>query len=229
MATAGDESFLRTQLNRGHVGASVLEVGSRDWQAGEGNMSRVIVESGRSWEGCDITTGPGVDFVLDLLDDAAVAAEQRRWQTVLVFNVLEHVYDPISALRNAVSLVENGGNCILCGPAIWELHAFPADYWRPQPDFFDEFSRRERLALLDLSWVLQQWAYLPGRQPRIRVIPVDELRDRHGRQAPGRLTASQTFGWFRSRASIGVQRALNLTGRSSQFPKTSIGAVLRKQ
>ena len=64
-------------------------------------VSRVHA-SGLEWQGCDIESGPGVDFQLDIRDSAAVqAAASERWDTVLAFNLLEHVYDPTAALADS--------------------------------------------------------------------------------------------------------------------------------
>lgn len=226
MAVAADTYFLRTVMH--HVGSSVLEIGSRDWQGGAGNMRGVIEASGRRWEGCDLEDGPGVSFTFDVLDPARI---DRRWSTVLLFNLLEHVYAPADALRNSLALVEPGGTCVVCGPAIWELHDYPADYWRPMPDFFVEFSRRHgcSIATGSFQWVLNEWAYLPGRPPATRVIPIEELTRDGQKQVPSRLTASKVYGRRRAAVSIALQRSLNLTGRVMQFPTVGLGVVLVKE
>jgi hypothetical protein len=79
----------------------------------------------------------------------AEAQIARRWPTVLVFNLLEHVFDPITVLHHSLSLVEPGGTCLVVGPVIWPLHDYPADYWQPLPDFFIEFARREGAEVVD--------------------------------------------------------------------------------
>lgn len=44
---------------------------------------------------------------------------------------------------DSLHLVKPGGLCVVVGPTVWQLHDYPADYWRPLPDFFIEFGRRE--------------------------------------------------------------------------------------
>lgn len=220
MAVPADRTYLRAAMEHGHVGTSVLEIGSRDWQGGEGNMRAVVTSSGRTWSGCDIEVGPGVDFTLDILDDDQVGAVGREWGTVLLFNLLEHVYDPVTALTNSLRLVEPGGTAVICGPAIWELHGFPRDYWRPMPDFFTEYAARHGMTVGLMQWVLNEFAWIPGREPHTRLMPV-------GDQFPGRLTTGATYGKARSAVSIGLQRSLNLTGRFTIFPRVGLGLVLR--
>jgi hypothetical protein len=126
--------------------------------------------------------------------------------------------------------VAPGGTCVVCGPAIWELHDYPADYWRPMPDFYLEFARRDGYAIEDgsLSWVLNEWRYLPGRGASTRVIPVADLTTDGQKQVPSRLTSAQVYGRSRTAVSVGLQRALNLTGRVTRFPNVGLGVVLRK-
>lgn len=228
VAVDADFHYLRSVM--GMVGPRVLEIGSRAWQGDAGNMRIAIEQAGRVWTGCDIEAGHGVDFTLDLLDDDAVGGVGQTWSSVLLFNLLEHVYEPILALRNAMRLVEPGGSCVICGPAVWELHDYPRDYWRPLPDFYIEFARREGHELEPgaLAWVLNEWPYLPGRPPHCRVIPVGELTQDGQKQLPSRLTATQTYGPARTIVSVGIQRALNLTGRVTRFPNVGLGVVIRR-
>lgn len=222
MAVPTDFSYLQRVIATGQLRAPVLEIGSRDHQGGEGNARATCENAGLPWEGADIDAGPGVDFTLDILDAVAVAAVGRQWGTVLLFNLLEHVYDPTSALRNATMLVESGGAIVVVGPSVWQLHDYPRDYWRPMPDFFLEFARREGMVVVaeHFCWLLEQHE---------GIIPVESLTKPNGqKQLPGRNTAVEVFGTFRATASLYIQRALNLTGRVMHFPQVGIGVVLRK-
>jgi hypothetical protein len=222
MAVATDFSYLRRLISAGEVRAPVLEIGSKDHQGGSGNARSTCEAAGLAWEGTDIAGGSGVDFTLDILDADAVAGVARRWPTVLVFNLLEHVYEPVVALRHAVSLVEPGGAVVVVGPSVWELHDYPRDFWRPMPDFFLEFARRHDLELVEehFCWLLEH---------HDRIIPIDTLTTPAGQKRfPGRDAAVEVFGAFRATASRYIQRGLDLTGRTMHFPQIGIGVVLRK-
>lgn len=222
MAVPTDFAYLRRIIAAGEVRGRVLEIGSRDHQGGVGNARTTCEGAGLAWEGADIDAGAGVDFTLDILDPEAVGAIDRRWATVLLFNLLEHVYEPALALRQATSLVEPGGAVVVVGPSVWQLHDYPRDYWRPMPDFFIEFARRHELALVGahFCWLLE------GRD---RIIQIDELTTPGGqKQFPGRNTAVEVFGALRATTSRYIERSLNLTGRVMHFPQVGIGAVLRK-
>lgn len=222
MAVPTDFRYLRRVIEAGEVGETVLEVGSRDHQGGAGNARSTCESAGLRWEGADIAAGPGVDFQLDILDAKEVAAVGRQWATVLLFNLLEHVYEPAVALRHASALVEPGGALVVVGPSVWQLHDYPRDYWRPMPDFFSEFADRQGLRVVDdhFCWLLER---------REQIIDIDSLTTPAGqKQFPGRNTASQVFGRFRATASLYIERSLNLTGRLMHFPQVGIGVVLRK-
>jgi hypothetical protein len=51
-------------------------------------------------------------LLVDILDLSAVEGLDSRWDSVLVFNLLEHVYDPIRAVETALSRVEANGLCL---------------------------------------------------------------------------------------------------------------------
>lgn len=221
MAVSTDFSYLRRVIAAGQLRGPVLEIGSKDHQGGAGNARTTCEAAGLAWEGTDIAAGPGVDFTLDILDGQAVGAIARRWPAVLLFNLLEHVYEPAVALRHAVSLVEPGGALVIVGPSVWQLHDFPRDFWRPMPDFFLEFARRHDLDLVEdhFCWLLERHE---------RIIPIDTLTTPAGQKRfPGRDTAVEVFGAFRATASRYIQRGLNLTGRAMHFPQVGIGVVLR--
>jgi hypothetical protein len=221
-----DHHFLRSVLPQ--LGDRVLEVGSRNWQGPGGNMRETVEATGRSWEGCDLEEGPEVDFTIDILDPARVAAVGRTWPAVLLFNLLEHVYDPTTALRHAMTLVEPGGACVVCGPVVWELHDYPADYWRPLPDFFTAFARREGHTASDLTWALGEETWLPKRPATSRLIAVDSLQQDGKKQLPSRYTSVDTYGRLRTAISVSLQRGLQLTGRGWRFPNLSLGVVLHR-
>jgi SAM-dependent methyltransferase len=221
MAWAGDFMFLRRVIAEGVVTGPVLEIGSLNHQGGdEGNAQVTCERAGLQWEGADMQPGPGVDLLLDLLDGDAVTSLGRRWNGVLLFNLLEHVYDPVTALRNATKLVKPGGTVVVSGPAIWELHDYPGDYWRPMPGFFLEFARREGLEVVPGSptWMVND-----------RLIPLEALREgeqylapspRHSRAIHGRGAGA----WVRT-----LDRAFRVLGRRQfVFPFCSFGIALRR-
>ena len=221
MAVPGDFRYLAHLIESAVVQGPVLEVGSLDHQGGDaGNARATCRTAGLAWEGADLELGPGVDFQLDILDPTAVQAVDRRWPSVLVFNLLEHVYDPARALAGSMELVEPGGVCVVAGPCVWELHDFPADYWRPMPDFFFEFARRQGYEVVDGT---ARWIVNDG------LIPMAELSDGAQKLLPSKRFARRIYGPARASWSRIVHRGLNTLGRGRfVYPQSGFGICLRK-
>lgn len=210
--TPQDLSYLHRLFERGLLRGPVLEVGGRSWQE-EGNAAKACADAGLDWEATDIKAGPGVSYELDILSQDSVASIDRQWPTVLVLNLLEHVYDPVLALTHAVQLVEPGGSCVALSPAVWELHDYPADYWRPMPDFYLEFGRRNNLLMIQGTF---EW--LVGDQH----FPVASPKSSQQKLMPGKASPP-----FKSRYSDAIHKLARTVGRSTFFPYSSLACVYR--
>jgi SAM-dependent methyltransferase len=218
MMTPADHAYLKMLLGNRLISGSVLEIGSREVPGSETNTRTAITDAGLKWEGADIERGTGVDWVVDLLDDETIASTAQRWSTVLLFNILEHLYDPPTAMRNAVRLVEPGGRLAVITPAIWQLHDYPADYWRPMPDFYIEFARREGLQVVEdaFCWLLEG-----------RILPVGDLHIGEQKVLPARYPLGESiFGRVPLLYSRTVNRALRTVGRFLVYPWSALGVVL---
>jgi hypothetical protein len=221
MAMAADFAYLRRLIDRGLVQGPLLEVGSRSWQGETGNAALVCQEAGVKWEGADLTPGPGVDFQLDILDGITVARLAHRWKTVLLFNLLEHVYDPISALNNAMTLVSPGGLCIVATPVVWQLHDYPSDFWRPMPDFFLEFARRNGFEVADdtAMWLVDGAVY-----------PMEDFAIGNQKQLPSYSRPGVFRIWGKPRAywSRAVHIICRTIGTATPYPSSAIGIAIRR-
>ena len=116
-------------MTEAHVtGARVLEVGSYDING----SVRPYVESLKPaiYIGVDISDGPSVDVVVDCEDLTAVVGD-RSWDVVICTEMLEHVPNWRTCMRELVSAVSPGGYLLLTtrSPG-FPYHGFPGDYWR---------------------------------------------------------------------------------------------------
>ena len=113
----------------------VLEVGSKDYGNTQDLRSLLGIPE---YVGIDMESGPGVDQVLDLTADFAEvdhAFGGRRFRTVFCLSVLEHVSNPFRMCDNITRLlVEHEAVVYVSVPLVWEIHAFPSDYWRFTPE-----------------------------------------------------------------------------------------------
>jgi SAM-dependent methyltransferase len=220
MAVAEDFVYLRHVIGEGLVQGPVLEIGSRAWQGEKGNAALECRRAGLEWEGTDIAAGAGVDFVLDILDREAVEALERQWATVLLFNLLEHVYNPIDALANAMTLVAPGGAAVVVGPAVWQLHDYPRDFWRPMPDFFLEFAARNGYEVVPgaLMWTVA------GKVIAVEAFSVGDQKKLPSISRPGVL---EVWGKRQAYWSRSVHRFMRTFGRETRYPDCGLGVVLK--
>jgi len=163
----------------------------------------------------DLHDGKGVDYVADF---GLEPSEFRRsydlptFSTVCVFNVLEHTFDPITVLSNALSCASSDGSLVVLTPSIWPIHNFPGDYNRMLPDWYRAFANRHRLKLVDR---LFSWLSEFGVEPIASADPeFPNFRSSQAKASPAR--------YWKSR--IG-HRLLNTYGRSHWATHCAIGAV----
>ena len=85
----------------------------------------------KSYVGCDMREGRGVDKVLNLhnidVPDGSVG-------TVITCDTLEHVEFPHTALTEIHRILKPGGMVFLSTVLDFRIHDSPADYWRFTPD-----------------------------------------------------------------------------------------------
>jgi hypothetical protein len=119
-----------------------------------------------------------------------------------------------------VGVLAKNGRLIVAGPAIWELHDYPGDYWRPLPSFYIEFAQRNGLRLDrdHFDWILGEFKH----------INVDQLRAGNQLHLPSKRHATQVFGRPRAQWSRIIHRLLNTNGRQMFFPYCSLGVVVER-
>ncbi len=76
----------------------------------------------------DVADRAGVDVVADVHDAAALP--EGSVDTVLLFNVLEHVRDPRTVAANVHRWLRPGGRCLVMVPNAQRLHHAAEDHWR---------------------------------------------------------------------------------------------------
>jgi SAM-dependent methyltransferase len=115
----------------------------------------LVTRSGIQYFGSDLHEGKHVDFIVDFEQREQVQAtfNGRTFGSILILNVLEHVFDPIRILDNAFSILRPSGACIIITPAVWPLHDYPLDCWRIMPSFYDTYCKRRKLKLTSLEYV----------------------------------------------------------------------------
>jgi SAM-dependent methyltransferase len=192
--TGRDVEYFRHCHGRGLVRGPFLDVGSMKVNEGIENLRDLALSLGVERAlGCDFAAGPGVDVIADFSRPAADFRRDwshGRFATVAIFNVLEHTFDPVTVLDNALSLVEPGGTLLAVIPSIWPIHNFPVDCLRFNPDWFRQYavSRGVGLAEDDFHWLSEDFGLVPVGRLRRDGLDYYPSFHRLGRPALLRLT-----------------------------------------
>jgi hypothetical protein len=177
------------------------------------HSARAIVEqAGLAYVGTDLEGE--VDVHADFSDLAAVRAafaDRPPFGTALVFNVLEHTFDPIRVLDHVFSLLAPGAHCAVLTPTVWPLHSYPIDCWRILPDFYLEYARRNGHELLRETFEYVGLAPVMAGQSSPSPLP-----------KPGRSPAHLLYSRI-------VHKLFDTTGRGMLMPSlVATATVLRK-
>lgn len=101
----------------------------------------------------DLRAGAGVDVVGDVHDRALLAAGSA--DSLLCFNVLEHLARPAIVAENLHAWLRPGGKAFAMVPGAQRIHRTPRDYWRLMPDgmelLFAGFARRRLIVYGNLA------------------------------------------------------------------------------
>ena len=170
------------------VTGPILEIGSKDY--GNTNDFRPLFPN-EKYIGTDQVDGKGVDMVCDFTSDYESLKKLMgigQFGTVICFSVLEHCKYPFKIAENISRFLVDGGILFLSVPFVWNIHAYPDDYWRftpasipvlfPQLKVIEDksyYSTKIRGEHLPLTHNLKQWQRLTLRSSILTRI-VQSLR-----------------------------------------------------
>ena len=121
--------------NKDLLRGPVLEIGSKDY--GNTNIfGPVFKKMGMDYVGTDMEAGENVDVVCDFTSERETLAKQlgdRKFKTIISFCVFEHCKNPHKMAENMDAFLEDGGTLFISVPFVWNIHAYPDDYWRFTP------------------------------------------------------------------------------------------------
>lgn len=114
--------------------APILEVGSLQVPDQRYPADLRAEFAGKVFVGCDSRPGPGVDRVEDVHQ---LGFADASFGSILLLETLEHVADPLRAMREIHRVLAPGGYAIASSCMDFPVHEHPADYWRYPPGGFD--------------------------------------------------------------------------------------------
>jgi len=142
-------AWFRTALSADEVrGKRVLEAGSYNVN---GSVRPLVTALGpEDYIGVDASAGPDVDQVIDctaLIETFGASS----WDVVISTEMLEHVEDWRSSIRNLIAVVAPGGLMMVTtrSPG-FPYHPFPGDYWRYTAESLRRVFSNARLEILEI-------------------------------------------------------------------------------
>jgi len=125
--------FVVEAIDRLPIAEPIVELGSRPAPGQEELADLRPLFPGREYIGCDIQPGVGVDRIEDI---HAMTFADDSVGTVLALDTIEHVADPLKALREIHRVLKPSGVVIVTSHMFMPIHAHPWDYWRFTPEAF---------------------------------------------------------------------------------------------
>jgi SAM-dependent methyltransferase len=215
-----DVEWFKRCYAAGLVKDRMLEVGAARI-AGNANLCDIARKLGiQNLTGADLEKFDGVDIAADFgLSKEAFGSQwcAGTFSTVCVFNVLEHTFDPVTVLTNALSCLESGGSMLVVTPSIWPIHNFPGDFTRLLPDWYASFAERHQITLLN-----QQFCWLSQ-------FGIETINIASDVTFPSFLTRPRGVDKFRYWASRIGHKLLNTYGRSHWATHSAIAAAFVRQ
>ncbi len=102
-----------------------------DIGCGDKSKSLLVGDFVSEYVGLDHEYSPHDISDTDLIGTAySVPREDSSFDCVLSTAVLEHLEEPVSALREALRVLKPGGTAIYTAPLYWHVHEAPRDFYR---------------------------------------------------------------------------------------------------
>lgn len=125
-----NKAFVRIAAEVFDCPGPVYEFGSYQVEGQEEYADLRGLFRGKTYVGCDMRPGPGVDRVEDVtrltLSDACAG-------TVLCIETFEHVFEVRRAFDEVFRILRPGGLFLITSPLNFRIHGYPDDYWRMTP------------------------------------------------------------------------------------------------
>lgn len=131
-------AFFKTCAERIDCPEPIVELGSFQVPGQEAIADLRPFFPGRTYVGCDMRPGTGVDRIEDIHE---LRFSDGEVGTFLLADTLEHVREPFQAFRELHRCLRDDGVAIFSSVMHFPIHSYPDDYWRFTPQAFRELAR----------------------------------------------------------------------------------------
>lgn len=111
--------------------------------------------------GVDHPDSPHALDHVDVLGTAtAIPLPDQSFDTAILSELLEHLEEPVAALRETHRLLRPGGHAIITTPFIWVLHEEPRDFFRYSPHGLRWLLETAGFEVVEITPIGGQWSTL---------------------------------------------------------------------
>ena len=73
---------------------------------------------------------------------------KKKFNNIIIFNVLEHVYEIDKAFKELKKLLKPKGKIYISTPFLYRYHSAPKDYYRFTLDFYEKIARKHKIKII---------------------------------------------------------------------------------
>lgn len=145
MPTMTCRNYLERILKKEPHQGPVLEIGAGT----QTNWYKPLLH-GLEYFTLDLEEQPGVklDYILDVCNMRTL--KDSSFNTIIMMETLEHVYNPFFAFKEVSRVLKQGGLFVCSTVSCWPQHSHPKDYWRVLPDGFRYLCEQAGLKCIDV-------------------------------------------------------------------------------
>ena len=103
--------------------------------------------------------------------ESELSFKNNTFENVIIFNVLEHVYDMNNAIKEIYRCLDNNGRIIGSTPFIYRVHNAPGDYNRYTEQFYEKILKKNRFK--DIS--IEVYGYGPFTASYVMIFDYTKL------------------------------------------------------
>lgn len=78
---------------------------------------------------------------------------KKKFDNILIFNVLEHIYDDKIALNELTKILKKNGNIYISTPFLYRYHQAPEDYKRYTITYFEKLLKEKNLRIIKKKYL----------------------------------------------------------------------------